>query len=331
MKTRDLMKILNFYARFTPTYTKIGYYGRRLTWGSGPKLDFSGQNWLVTGASLGIGKAIMKAAAEAGANVLGVARGMDRLEAARNELSPEAAARVRLVSADFSQLATTQSFLDDLLQSGEKFDVLMNNVGLLLNDMIITPEGRETSYVTNILSHFQLTEGLLKNNGFKEQATIVNMTSGGMYNAPVGTRGLNTTDPKRYNGKASYAYAKRAQAVLTEYWDRKYRDQGIRSYVTHPGWAKTPGVKDALPVFWKIQNVLLRTPLQGGDTALWLCATRPEPLGEEAVWFDRKARPVHMYEFTKKAQCTEQEMVDYLQQELDSMQDSPADSSSAET
>jgi hypothetical protein len=29
MKTRDLMKIITFYARFTPTYTKIGYYGRR--------------------------------------------------------------------------------------------------------------------------------------------------------------------------------------------------------------------------------------------------------------------------------------------------------------
>ena len=152
---------------------------------------------------------------------------------------------------------------------------------------------------------------------------VIRESTGGMYNAPVGIRGLNTTDPKRYNGKASYAYAKRAQAVLTEYWDRKYRGQGIRSYVTHPGWAKTPGVKDALPMFWKIQNLILRTPLQGGDTALWLCATRPAALDEEAVWFDRKARPVHMYEFTKKAQCTEQELVDYLQQELDSMQETP--------
>ena len=96
------MKIINFYARFTPTYTKIGYYARRLSWGSGPKLDFSGQTWLVTGASLGIGKAIMKAAAGAGANVIGVARGMDRLEAARDELKPDAAARVRLVSTEMA-------------------------------------------------------------------------------------------------------------------------------------------------------------------------------------------------------------------------------------
>jgi dehydrogenase/reductase SDR family protein 12 len=317
MKTRDLMKIIDFYARFTPTYTKIGYYARRLGWGSGPKLDFSGQSWLITGASLGIGKAMMKAAAEAGANVIAVARSEERLEAARSELTPEAAARVRIMTADLSLISATQTFLQDLLNAGEKFDVLMNNVGLLLNQMIVTSEGHETSYVTNVLSHFQLTEGLLEHDGLAENAVIVNMTSGGMYNAPLGTRGLDTTDAARYNGKASYAYAKRAQSALTYYWDNKYQDRGIRSYVTHPGWSKTPGVKDALPVFWKIQNVILRTPLQGGDTALWLAATRPERSAQEVVWFDRKARPTHMYEFTKKPQCTTEELVAYLQADLD--------------
>ena len=74
MKTRDLAKIITFYARFTPTYTKTGYYARRLGWGSGPKLDFSGQTWLVTGASAGIGQAIALALAEAGADIAAVGR-----------------------------------------------------------------------------------------------------------------------------------------------------------------------------------------------------------------------------------------------------------------
>jgi dehydrogenase/reductase SDR family protein 12 len=317
MKTRDLMKIINFYARFTPTYTKIGYHWRRLGWGRSPRLDFSGQNWVITGASLGLGRAMMKAAAEAGANVIAVARNMDSLEAARSELSPDAAGRVQIQTADLSLQSGTQQFLDSLLEQGVKIDVLQNNVGILLNDMTITPEGRETSFVTNVLSHFLLTEGLLKHEAFADRAVIINMTSGGMYNAPLGYKGLNTTDATRYNGKASYAYAKRAQVALTEYWDRKHRDQDIRSYVTHPGWSKTPGVKDALPVFWKIQNLILRTPLQGADTALWLCATRPERPEEEVVWFDREARPTHMYEFTKKSQCTIEELVNYLRQELE--------------
>jgi len=316
MNVRDLIKILNFYARFTPSYTKIGYYARRLTWGPGPELDFSGQTWLVTGASLGIGKAIMKAAAEAGAEVVGVARSMDRLEAAKSDVESNAAKRIRLMTADFSLQSGTQDFLERLLGAGERFDVLMNNVGLLLNNLKITSEGRETSFVTNVLSHFQLTEGLLESGGLKDNAVIVNMTSGGMYNAPLGYRALNTTNPEKYNGKASYAYAKRAQVALTGYWDGKYTDRGIRCYVTHPGWTKTPGVKDALPVFWKIQNLILRKPLQGADTALWLAATRPAATAEEAVWFDRKPRPVHMYDYTRKPQCTVDELVGYFQQEL---------------
>jgi len=317
MKAKDLMKIITFYARFTPTYTKIGYYARRMGWGRNPPLDFEGQNWLVTGASLGLGKAIMQTVAEAGASVIAVARGMQQLEAARAELSPEAAGKVRLVSADMSLLSGTQALLDNVLESGEKIDVLMNNVGLLLNSMILTPEGRETSFVINLLSHFKLTEGLLSNAAFGENAVIVNMTSGGMYNAPLGYRGLNNTDASTYNGKVSYAFAKRAQVALTGYWDQKYRQKGIRSYVTHPGWAKTPGVKDALPVFWKIQNLILRTPRQGADTALWLFATRPPAPDEEVVWFDRSPRPTHMYEHTKVPQCSVEELVDYLQKELE--------------
>ncbi len=317
MNIRNLIKIVNFYARFTPSYTKIGYHARRLTWGPGPKLDFSGQKWLVTGASLGIGQAIMKAAAEAGAEVVGVARSMDRLEAAKADVRPDAAKRIRLMTADFSLQSGTQQFLDQLLESGEKFDVLMNNVGLLLNLMILTSEGRETSFVTNVLSHFLLTEGLVEHGALNDNGLIVNMTSGGMYNAPLGYRGLNNTNPEKYNGKASYAYAKRAQVALTTYWDQKYLDRGIRSYVTHPGWTKTPGVKDALPVFWKIQNFILRKPLQGADTALWLAATRPKAPEEESVWFDRKPRPTHMYDYTKKPQCTVDELVAYFRSELE--------------
>jgi len=317
MKTRDLMKIINFYARFTPNYTKIGYYARKPGWSKPPPWEFSGQTWLITGASLGIGKAMLKAAAEGGADVIAVARNMERLEAARDELKPEARERVTLKSVDMSLVSATQTFLDELLEAGIKLDVLMNNVGLLLNDLNVSSEGKEVSFATNVLSHFQLTEGLLHGGGFKNDAVIVNMTSGGMYNAPLGIRGLNNTNPDKYNGKASYAYAKRAQVALTGYWDEKYRDQGIRCYVTHPGWAKTPGVKTALPVFWKIQNAVLRTPLQGGDTALWLAATRPEESDGDSVWFDRALRPGHMYDFTRKAQCTVEELVEYLQKELD--------------
>ena len=86
---------------------------------------------------------------------------------------------------------------------------------ILFNELTLTSEGRETTYVVNVLSHYVLTKGLVEGGTFNNDAVVVNMTSGGMYNAPLGTAGLNTTDPAKFNGKASYAYAKRAQVALT--------------------------------------------------------------------------------------------------------------------
>jgi len=316
MTKAELWKSISFFARLTPSYTKIGYFWRRLSWGAPTRLDFSGQLWLVTGASAGIGKAIAQAAANANAQVIAVSNDQAGLDAARQELPGESAQRFTTVLADMSLQSGTQNLLDRLLDSNKDFDVLINNLGLMFTDMVLTQEGREITFVTNLLSHFLLTEGLLGADRFSDNAVIVNMSSGGMYNAPLGIRALNTTNSRFYNGKVSYAFAKRAQVALTGYWNEKFGHQGIRVYVTHPGWVKTPGVKKALPVFWKIQKNILRTPRQGGDTALWLCATRP-PIGEEEViWFDRKARATHMYEATRTPLCTVEQLVDYLRDEL---------------
>jgi len=272
---------------------------------------------VVTGANAGIGAAIMRTASAAGASVVAVARNAERLTAAVNALPAESAGRVTPLVADMSLQSETDELLGRLVADERRIDVLMNNVGVLLNEHELTGEGREKSFVTNLLSHFQLTEGLAEAGKFADEATIVNMSSGGMYNVPRSIKGLNTLDPKRYSGKIAYGFHKRAQVALTNYWNRKYGDRGLRVYVTHPGWSKTPGVRFSLPTFWKIQNVLLRTPLQGGDTALWLAAERPEIGDEEVIWFDRKPRETHIFEHTRTPLCSEEELVDYLQRELD--------------
>ncbi len=311
MKARDLAKIVTFYARFTPNYSRIGYTARSLGWSDGGPRDFSGQRWLVTGASQGIGRALVEAAANAGAEVVAVARSAERLAAAVNALPEAAAARITVRVQDLSLQSEVNNLLDWLAESGQSIDVLMNNVGVLFNTHEMTREGMEASFATNVLGHFQLTEGLFARSLLAVDAVIVNMSSGGLYNAPLAIEGLNTTDAARYSGKAAYAFAKRAQVALSEHWNERLQSRGGKSYVMHPGWARTPGVKKSLPVFWKLQNAILRTPAQGADTAIWLAANRPASL-PDTVWFDRAPRDTHMYPHTRQARCTREELVGYL-------------------
>lgn len=317
MDIPTFIKILNFYGRFTPSYTKIGYFGRGLFFKSYEK-NYAGQRWLITGASGGIGRAMVIAAAEAGAEVVAVARSEAKLQQLIDGLPADSKARVSYEVADMSLQSETERLRDRLIE-GQAFDILLNNVGVLFPELTITSEGREATFVTNILSHYVLTEGLVANDKIASGGAIINMTSGGMYNIPVGTRKLNVTDAAKYNGKVAYAAHKRGQAVLTGHWNAKFKDKDIQSYVMHPGWTKTPGVKSALPVFYKVQNLLLRTPYQGGETALWLASTRPpssdDPDG--GVWLDRALRSAHMFDFTKTPQCTVEEFVAFLDAQVE--------------
>lgn len=316
MDMATLTKLVKFYAAFTPSYTKIGYFCRGLFLSQYSK-DYTGQYWLITGASGGLGAAIMKTAAMGGASVTAVSRSEEKLKRAISSLG-DAAKNVRYEVTDMSLTTATAELLERLKSQNENYDVLFNNVGILLNTSAVNSEGKDTSFVTNILSHYQLTEGLITAGMVKENAAVINMTSGGMYHSPLNTANLNVTDPDLYMGKGAYAAHKRGQAVLTGYWNKKFKDKNIAFYVMHPGWAKTPGVKDALPVFYKLQNLILRTPYQGAETGFWLLATRP-PTGtgpDHGVWFDHKLRSAHMFDFTREAQCTIEEFVAYLDQQL---------------
>jgi dehydrogenase/reductase SDR family protein 12 len=218
---------------------------------------------------------------------------------------------------DFSLQTDTQRLVRDLAADARKIDVLINNVGLLNHAHTITAEGREHSFTTNLLSHYVLTEGLIRADAFrKERPLVINMTSGGGYNVALSTRALNTLDPKKFNGTLAYGWHKRAQMVLNQHWRDTYGPRGFNFYVMHPGWADTDGVKTALPRFREILQSILRDAKSGTDTALWLAAVRPAQREEESVWFDRKQRAAHVYPHTRTSKDTPQTLVAWLDKEV---------------
>ena len=300
-----LMGALSFYARFLPSFTMLGFRVRR--WVS-PRFrarfapDFRGQRWVVTGASTGIGRHLALAAARAGASVVAVARpsaALDRLV----EEARAAGGELHAAPCNLSLMADVERWLQDRQQAAPSakrpFDVLVNNAGVMLDQHRLTAEGNEASYATNLLSHYRLTEGLATAGLLSQEAVVLNMTSGGAYHVPLSVAMLNVTNPLHYNGTYAYAFHKRAQVVLSEHWRQQWAGIGRRSYVLHPGWVDTPGVKRSLPRFRAALHLVLRDEAAGADTALWLAATRPAQPAGEHIWFDRKARTAHVSSTTR--------------------------------
>ncbi len=322
MNLQQLKKIAAFYARFTLSFTQVGYLARKPFWPA-IKADFKGQHWLVTGATGGLGKQIALSAAKAGAMVTAAARSAEKLGQLVADAKAMGITGIDTELCDFSLQSDTARFMRKLADSGRKIDVLVNNVGILNDDHSLTTEGREPTFTINFLSHYLLTEGLIRRGAFgSNKPLVINMTSGGGYNVPLSTAMLNMVNPKTFNGTAAYAFHKRGQMVLNQYWRDKYGAKGLTFYVMHPGWADTDGVKRSLPRFRKILKSILRDAVSGTDTAIWLAATRPAQEEKELVWFDRKQHPAHVYDRTRITKETPQSLVDYLDKELARFPDS---------
>jgi len=304
----ELKKFMRFYSRFMPSFTAIGYHARGLSLRP-IRADFTGQTWVVTGGSDGIGRAIALDAAQRGAKVFIIARVAEKLDAVAR-LAPRPGSIVP-IAVDLMLQSATETVAARLIAEAGKIDVLVNNVGVLIGKWGRTPEGHEKSFAISLLNQYVLTERLLAANAFAANATVINMASGGMFNSPLSLK-MNMPTPEGYHGAQAYAMHKRGQAELVKYWHEKHGAKGLRFYVMHPGWADTAGVKRSMPRFRKTLKSVLRTELQGGDTAIWLAANRPTSAGPEAFWFDRAPRDAHAYDFTRKPKATTAEFVAFL-------------------
>ena len=152
-----------------------------------------------------------------------------------------------------------------------------------------TPQGHELQLACHVLGPHVMTERLLPLLRNADGASVVFVSSGGMYSAPLSADDMDSTRGE-YDGVRVYARTKRMQVVLADAWAERLAGTDVRVESMHPGWARTPGVAEALPTFQKAHGPILRDAADGGDTAVWLVATRP-PSRSPHFWHDRAQRP----------------------------------------
>jgi dehydrogenase/reductase SDR family protein 12 len=271
-------------------YTRIGSQLRRLWWPADPgRQSLAGKRVLVTGATSGIGEAMARSFAELGATVHLLGRNSDKVRHSAGRIRAEVPAAVVIDEVcDVSDLDVVRAWTADLAGRVPALHGLVHNAGSMPPERDETAQGHEVQLAAHVLGPHLITEELLPLLEAAEEASVVWMSSGGMYLSPLPDDDLEYRT--NYSGMRAYARTKRMQVVLADAWARRLAATGVRVESMHPGWVETPGVAEYLPLFGTLTRPLLRDAADGADTAVWLVATRPESKPGH-FWHDRAQRP----------------------------------------
>jgi dehydrogenase/reductase SDR family member 12 len=272
-------------------YSKIGSGLRRLWWPADPPAKaMAGKRVVVTGATSGLGEAMAKSFAELGATVHLLGRNPDKVKHSVGVIRGQVPGSIVIDEVcDVGDLDAVRAWTDDLSGRIDALHGLVHNAGVMPKQRDETPQGHEVQLACHVLGPQLITERLLPLLRDAGGASVVWVSSGGMYSAPLDADDLESTRGD-YDGVRVYARTKRMQVVLADAWAERLAGTDVRVESMHPGWAKTPGVAEALPTFQKVTGPLLRNTTDGGDTAVWLVATRP-PSQPPHFWHDRAQRP----------------------------------------
>ncbi|WP_225726812.1 MULTISPECIES: SDR family oxidoreductase [unclassified Nocardia] len=203
--------------------------------------DQTGKTIVVTGANSGLGKEAAARLAGAGAQVIMAVRTPAKGEAAKAEiLDRHPAAKLEVRRLDLAELASVREFADDLIATGTRLDVLVNNAGVMAPpERHTTADGFELQFGSNFLGPFALTMRLLPQLLRADHPRVVTMSSGF---ADFGRIRLDDPQSERgYSGYRAYAQSKLADLILSVRLAEIATQRGwpLLSIAAHPGYTRT--------------------------------------------------------------------------------------------
>lgn len=245
-------------------------------------MRLEGKSIVVTGASSGMGKAIVELFAKEGANVIAVARRLERLEELAASLA-DAPGRVIPMRGDVSVQADNEAAIDLAVSEFGKLDVLVNNAGVM-DDMgpigDFTNEKLEQVFSINVYGPMYAMRKAIEI--FKAQGggNIINVASVG---------GMRTC------AGAVYCASKAALLSLTRNTAFMYQPDGIRCNAIAPGGIQTEiagsmGMPN-MAGYGRVQKVLAASPAPGeaidiANAALFLASDESKYISGDTLVVD---------------------------------------------
>lgn len=140
--------------------------------------NLTGKVALVTGATTGIGKEIARGLARMGAEVIIGARGLDRGNAAREDIAKTSGnAKVSVMQVDMADQKSIRAFASNFLAAHPELHILVNNAGVWVTDRQESPQGHEITLATNVLGPYLLTNLLAPALEAAAPSRVINIAS----------------------------------------------------------------------------------------------------------------------------------------------------------
>jgi 3-oxoacyl-[acyl-carrier protein] reductase len=186
----------------------------------------AGEVVLLTGASRGIGRAILDQLAALGATVIGTATSADGAEAISQRLKDRGWSG-RGAQLNVTDAAACEALIDEIVKAHGKLSVLVNNAGITRDTLAMRMKDDDWAAVidTNLSAVFRLSRGVLRAMMRAKQGRIINITS------VVGSSGNA--------GQANYAAAKAGVTGMTRALAREVGSRGITVNCIAPGFIDT--------------------------------------------------------------------------------------------
>ena len=205
-----------------------------------------GEVALITGASRGIGRAILLQLARAGACVVGTSTSQAGAEAITAQLA-ELGASGRGALLNVRQGAQIDPLVESIVQSYGKLSVLVNNAGVTSDTLALRMRDEQWEEVidTNLTGAFRMSRSVMRGMMKAKHGRIINISS------VVGSSGNA--------GQANYAAAKAALEGMTRALARELGSRGITVNCVAPGFIDTDMTRTLSTA--QSQAVLAQIPL----------------------------------------------------------------------
>ena len=230
---------------------------------------------VITGANIGIGRAVAIEIARSGARLRLLCRSLAKAAPVVDELREIAShADVVAIECDLGSFASVRTAARELLARDEPLHLLINNAGVA-GQRGITSDGFELTFGVNHLGHFLLTTLLLDRLRASAPARIVHVASSNHR----GARGIDWEAVRRptasVSGVPEYNVSKLANVLFSAELARRLDGTGVTSYAINPGrvasniWQRIPWP------FRQLFKMTMLTTEQGAQSTVH-AATSPD-------------------------------------------------------